>query len=313
MFMPRITHNGKLKSDGKQISVHFNSMLDILEFDTSLIDEQFSNRIIWKNYLIDNKRKCGTSDYLQWYGPGNKSCKDVIDKAIYGNLEGLKITEQYKTQLKGIIPPNTALNMARTRTKRKAVKGYQGDELDIHKVYQGNLDKAWTYRKKIEQEQKINLVNVVLDITAGYHIPCVNTFYRAAIAMMIIDELQKHGKSCKLTVCMSLLRAFNRGEQISTFSVVVKEYNQDLMPAKIAAICNVGFSRCVIFPLYHLCNYEVKTSYGTIINVSDYQPLHLKEEVEAGHSKFIFINQCNNLVEAKSVLLNTVKQMNLYN
>ena len=53
------------------------------------------------------------------------------------------------------------------KARRKVSKESQGDELDIHAVYAGNLDRAWRRTRKVASplgNSKSKRVRIVLDI-----------------------------------------------------------------------------------------------------------------------------------------------------
>jgi len=300
--MDIIAYNEKTKTR----SIHFDSIIDFMEHKFTGPNKTKAERYIKKDsYLRSGK-----------YGPSNTTVNDVFEHALLGDSEMLKDLESKCVQLDKVTNKNTTAYTQKIQTvKRKRVFADQGDELDIEKVYQGNLDTCWSRTERIVQDATHQLVTIFINIASSWKNPAEISFWRAAVALRLVEELQNAGKSVKIIIgggSRNLCR--NDKYEITTASFTVKEYNENITMERLAGMCHLGFFR--VFGFAALCAAELKVTehLGTPIytSVSENIPLQLKEDIDRGHTRMICVGLCDDVNGAKTELERCYRQLEKY-
>lgn len=303
-----------VKVRGDMIGVHFDSVTELLAYE---LPGDNPNRRGFKEYLSSTLTKSGNRDG-SWIGTTNKCNKDVIDHALLGDPQLYENLQGKIKQFRKAIGIET-VNYTQTikRPKRKRIQSDQGDEVDIHAVYQGRADKAWRSHVREIVEMKYPLVTIMVDIHDVAAYDCTDSFWRAAVAVHLADELQAAGKSVKIVVGGISQNALSSrvsidGRTINYLcdSIVIKNYNERLVPERLAAMTHLGFFRTFGFGAKSVQPYQL--SYGLGVSVDTTQkrfPVHLQEEVDAGHTKIVLIPRVRSLSGAIAAMGNAYKQM----
>jgi hypothetical protein len=202
-----------------------------------------------------------------------------------------------------------------SRRKRKRTMGEQGASVDMDRVWQGNLDRAWNQmRHVIKISTSPRNVGIFVDLGASAGVTAESLTWRGAVAVKLIDWLMKSGYSVSLYVgCCSIGNYYSKNSMASVHSVKIKDYQQQLSPEHVAAACSTGFYRTYLFKSI-LCEKEalqakVVTGLGRPMSHPDMMPQELIKDKAAG-ARIVRIDgnvTCES--SARSLALSILKQL----
>lgn len=132
--------------------------------------------------------------------------------------------------------------------RRRIVRSDQGDELDIHAVNRGALDKAWTVAKR-KAQMGTGLVRIAVDICGNAHVGAEQLKWRGVAALALSRAMSKAGYSVEIVAGQSGRGAFQRDMTLrGTITVTVKPRYSAIDTATLAAsVCLPGFFRYIGF------------------------------------------------------------------
>lgn len=285
-----------ISENENMVSIHFDSIIELMDANP----ESNFNRNRFNNIM--NLK----SDGQRW--DNGKSSKETINLALFGDSEiyqkSLPMMEKLdsytgKTELQRV-----------QKVKRIKFKSDTGDELDIHKIYQGNASQAWSKTKRIEIDSKHHLVTLFLNINGSAGTKFNDTIWRCAVITKLTNELQRAGKSVKVIVGGIVTRAMRGSRKNLSISINVKKYNETLSPERLAAMSNIGFYRVFGFAAKEFQDKIINGNGGQSITAcNSMMPIELKKEVEQGHTKSIFISGVTSEHEARQELKFVFNQM----
>ena len=143
-----------VKETDKMVSVHFDGVTDLLEFTPP----KKHKRDFYKS-IRDRTGKPA------WFGSSNKKASEVIEKALLGDSKLYETLQRNVAELDKLTGYHTkSYQQVIQHVRRKKIKGSYGDELDIHAVYQGRLDTAWTRTHRVEVDSVHHLVTLLIDL-----------------------------------------------------------------------------------------------------------------------------------------------------
>lgn len=278
------------------VSVYFNSILDLMDYAPVRNHNSF--------YFYMNKSREGL-------GPTDNNAKSVMNHALLGDdvlyekhlkdkvIELDKATGYYTTDYKQEIKA----------VKRKVKYTDFGDEIDIHKVYRGEIGTAWRKTERIEVDAKLHLVTLLIDIGGTHDWEVTDSLWRAAIAIKLVRDLEAAGKTVKIVIG-AIAHNVTKSNKIVGTSVVVKDYNQSLPLERLAAMCNLSFHRTATFAMRNCVEEKISSGLGASFDMTHRSmPWQLKDEEDAGHTKFVIIGRASSKRNAVSYLKNCYKQM----
>ena len=278
---------------GNFISVHFDNTTDLLDYKLPR-DYPKENHRTFKDNVMSGGKSGGS-----WLGPTVESPKDAIEKSLIGDHQLyrrylLPKIEKLRKEIKAEDIAQIVESPRRFRTFKNS-----GDELDIHRVYQGQLDKAWstTYHKK--EKREINLITLFIQIQGVALVDAKDTLWAAAVAVMLSDQLTKLGKSVKIIVGGASKSVTYKQHGICV-SATVKQYNERLTLERLAAMSHIGFYRTFGFGAKACQPYAVDPTLGRSYDMTpaDY-PLQLQDEIHRGHSNVILVPRAHSESAAK--------------
>lgn len=284
--------------NARVVSVHFDSIIELMDYDIRQI-RGIGSGCIEKFEQLVGRVGAGEAD-IGWLARTNKTHKDVIEHASIGDPELYDLVKQMSAAIDRETGKSTVAYMQEVhRPKRKLRFGDFGDELDIHKIYQGHSDAAWARRVRHPVMEKMSLVTLYVDIGGNSRMIADESLWRAAVAVKLADDYSAAGKSVKIIVGSTASGALAASSQLITQSIVVKHYNERLPLERLAAMCHLGFHRTFSFAGRHCQPMKVCPTYGTSIHVTDeILPIGLREEIAEGHTKVIIVPRCTTLTEA---------------
>jgi hypothetical protein len=300
----KTSHNGLVKESDKLVSVHFDSIIEFLDYKCTN-----SNERRFKEYT---KESSGRG--VAWLGKTNNNAKDVINHALGGDQKMcddlIRKIDQFKS---AIGAERTDYSAPIRKVKRKRIKSDFGDAIDIHKVYQGQLDQAWDRMVRIEADRISPLVTICIDLCGSAMEDCSSSYWRAAVALHLSDELQAAGKSVKIVVAMASDGAMTNSKKRMSTSIVIKEFNQQVNIERIAAMTHFGFLRTFMFGIMCVQDYITCSSLGCPVDITEKNmSLHLQEEVDAGHVKLLHVGRVKNQSGAEAELKKLYKTIGDY-
>jgi hypothetical protein len=132
-----------------------------------------------------------------------------------------------------------------TDVKRRRCRGSEGDELDIHRVWCGKFDQAWS-RTHRAQTTAPKHMQVIMQIGALANVDSESMFWRGAACVAIVDALEEAGYSVEILGYSRAAGVYDNDESVITFPI--KAYEQPLSISDVASTCCLaGFHRHYIF------------------------------------------------------------------
>ena len=293
-----------VKENETKISIMLDSLVELLDMECPSSNQSNKNRFNkFKNQIRSNG----------WYGPTCDSAKEIIDNALLGDKY---LYEKYlipKIKLLGDSQDVKDSEQSIQIVKRKRTRGSQGDELDIHRVYQGQLDKAWSKSIRVEVAQKFHLVTLLIDYGGNSSESATNSLWRTAVVVRLAEELERAGKSVQIIASFACTGSSISHNKMLSSSLMIKKYNEKLSMERLAAMSHIGSFRVFGF-LGIVCQEEQATSdlgYDSGVSIEN-MPIHLQEEIDGGHMKVVIIGRASDIHSAKQKLADAYKQMDYF-
>jgi hypothetical protein len=284
-------------TDDNLVSVHFDSIVDYM--NTSPCPENA------ELYAKLTSRTTTSAAYLRgWYGPNATTYQEVTNLGLIGDKELFNSLQDKIDKLREALGMHKRDYSASIKEKRRIrERASQGDELDIHSVYQGRLDVAWGRTRRIEMDQETKLVTLLIDNEDNANVNAEDTLWRAAVSVLLTEELEAAGKSVRIITYGASSGSFLGSRKNCTVTITIKDYNTSLSLDRLAAMTHIGFGRGPGFAAMAMQPYKVHRHLGGSVRYSDRLiPLQLKPEIEKGHTKVIYLGKANRLFQATDIL-----------
>lgn len=152
-----------------------------------------------------------------------------------------------------------------TDIKRRLIQDDHGDEIDIHKVYGGDLDHAWS-RKSRKQRFAPPVITLVAPIGGNCSKTPEELFWRGAAVAKLCDLLSTAGYNVEIIASCCAYGLVGSGDKRSLYGdiVQIKESSQPLDLAGVAStICYPGFMRFAMFKAMASAPFRMGSHYGT--------------------------------------------------
>lgn len=184
----------------------------------------------WKDSQLRGFLRSQTDD--TWYGA--PSGEEAADRAVRGWAEGAERVRQMLADVEAPTPVSV---------KRKLRRGDQGDELDIHAVYRGALDRAWSRRQRTHHRSRMT-VRLALQVGGSKTMVADEMFWRGAAIAKLTEVLEDAGYGVEVVCAESTLQRSNVIHQL----FVLKDAGSPLNLDQLAGVvCNAGFFRTWCF------------------------------------------------------------------
>jgi hypothetical protein len=229
---------------------------------------------------------------------GARSIPELCDKVDNGWPE---MEEIMNHMLAGIDPPPSEIRPEVNR-RRKRVRAAFGNELDIHAVNQGRMDRAWDATRVIELETVGNkLVHIVVNMSASASVAVEAGLWRGAAVMRIFDVLQRMGKSVAISGDFASRGMFDIVGGMA--SIRLKAYGEPLRSDRLAAAVTLGFGRSFLLRKAVDSHPTRKAVFGRGQTVDDYSLwTQAAEQDKANGGAVVVIGQCFNKSQAQQVV-----------
>lgn len=171
---------------------------------------------------------------------GADSPKEAMERVTKGWPEGaqraLSMTDGMDAE-----PPESI--------KRRMQKADQGDELDVHSVYRGDLNRAWTRRHRSPMRSRLT-VRLVARIDGSFVVNAETLFWRGAAVLKLSDMLEAAGY--RVEIVGAQYTNVGGGDHGIIDSFIVKGAGDPLDVELVAGvICNAGFYRTYGFRAHY--------------------------------------------------------------
>lgn len=218
--------------------LHFASVSD-LRHDASLPCKHERNAERIASYL-DGRNHDGNA--MKWYGIDG-GAPAVLKALVNGYPEGEAKVEAFHNEIVASLP--RALGHHRAKQH-----GEFGDELDIHSVYRGALDKAWT--SSVRRIRKgTGILRLVIDIGGNANTSASELQWRGVTGMSLAEVMTKAGYSVEIVAAQAVANPAQRGsgKQFNAImSCVIKPRSSQVDKGLLAAtVCLPGFFRVLGF------------------------------------------------------------------
>ena len=222
-----------------------------------------------EEYRSAMDRGAGAKDWFGCDGP------DTVNKYIHeGWPGGLKRIAAMRAKMTQSIP-------LFRKARRRPYRSDQGDELDIHAVRSGNLDRAWRRMTKRHGRGsgKSRKVRVVMDI--GGHAGCSadDLFWPPAASLALCGRLVHLGYAVEIVASFAVDGFVRKPHQTGVFECVVKSFDRPYNPESFAILALSGLFRTHGFGV--LYSVERRTCYGLGHHVPAESVAHLFKRDDA--------------------------------
>lgn len=215
--------------------LHFASVSD-LRHDASLPCKHERNAERIASYLDGRNHDGGE---MHWYGI-NGGAPAVLKALVNGYPEGEAKVEAFHNEIVASLPRA----LGHHRAKRR---GEFGDELDIHSVYRGALDKAWT--SSVRRIRKgTGVLRLVIDIGGNAHTRADELQWRGVAGMSLAEVMSKAGYSVEIVAAQAVGTPDRDNKINAIMSCVIKPRSSQVDKGLLAAtVCLPGFFRVLGF------------------------------------------------------------------
>lgn len=233
----------------------------------------------------------GEGGAMRWWGA--KSFGDVQDKIANGWPE---LRERLLKMMEGIeleLPMFPSLQNVR---RRKRVRDEFGDELDMQRVWSGQLDTAWARPVRTQrQSMSTKRITLAFDITANAIVNNDMAMWRAALCTLLVDSLARAGRIFEIWVVDSTSNPFawssgNRPMRLWS-AWCVKRTADPIVLDRLCGMVSVGFMRTAGFMAMGAGSWEPNTGFGSALNTG--LPATLRERQAEGEA-VLRIGECYN-------------------
>jgi hypothetical protein len=190
--------------------------------------------------------------------------------------------------------------MTHTR-RRKMTRGDHGDSIDMQKVWNGDMEHAWSRPVKVERLVINNKrITLAFDVTANGYVTNEMAMWRAALCMLLVSSLTKAGRTFEIWVTDSTSHPFEREYSANPANATptqlwtawcVKRTSDPVVMDRLCSMVSVGFMRCMGFAAEAAGPWKVTSSFGGALNRG--LPHTLRERQKAGEC-VVRIGECYN-------------------
>lgn len=166
--------------------------------------------------------------------------------------------------------------------RRKRMRGPDGDSLDIHRVNNGDLDRAWHTTKR---EPRLVHAGGKITLAVNYTVSAKQLpdeiFWRGALVAFLTDALERTGRRVQIVAhdhVYHFTEKLNSSYELCN-SITVKHFHQPMTLDKIMSTCAyIGFSRTIGFKAILLQPEVCRYSLGKVMRDSKLLPKVIQDE-----------------------------------
>lgn len=224
-----------------QYVIHYESLEDLVNDKpkSSMNEKRLRQRVTHGEFRGPN-----------WYGLGANDISEFEAKVNEGWPE-LLADVKAKAATLGLSPETLPVAITQA-TRRKRVRTDNGSELDIHAVYQGAIDRAWSNTKREIHNVRRKSAHVYVNIGGLGAESALSSIWRAACAYKVCEMLQKAGYTVEITVGATAQDVYQGIGNVHT-SYTAKPSNMPLDLSRLAMQSCLGWHRVYNFRA-RICN-----------------------------------------------------------
>jgi len=247
--------------------------------------------------LASTKR--GTSTYCSrdWLGTSNL---DKLDRYVTDGWPEME--DRMNEMLTNILPEPAELRPEINRKRRRVKRGF-GNEVDIHAVNQGRMDRAWD-ATVVEEVPTVGnkLVHININLGASAGVAFDTGLWRGAAVMRVYDVLMRMGKSVAISGNYASYQSF-KGGRSGMASCRLKAYGEPLRTDRLAAMVTLGFMRHYLMDRGLDAHKTLKPGYGRGYPIDDYKLWTRAAELDKENGgAVVSIGQCFDRRQAQDVV-----------
>lgn len=185
-------------------------------------------------------------EMMQWLGA--PTAREAMERATKGWAEG---AQRALSMMDGVdVEPPESI-------KRRTMRADQGDELDVHSVYRGDLNRAWSRRTRSPMRARLT-IRLVARIDASFTASAESLFWRGAAVLKLTDMLEAAGYRVEIIGGQYFSRVDSSTDHAMLTSFTLKDAGAPLDVEQVAGVlCNAGFFRTFGFRSAYACSSHV--------------------------------------------------------
>jgi hypothetical protein len=172
---------------------------------------------------VTKRYEYSRSEAQQWFGADSQN--QYEDRLKHGWGEGVDKLREIAT--KEIQP--TSLRKKRTRSD-------QGDELDIHAVYRGDLSRAWSKSKRQHKLGGMRSIALVCNLSCSWKVNASDLFFRGASVLKLCEALCEAGYSVSIYGATGAIKIGRSNEFSMAQFVEIKSEDHALDTSALASL-----------------------------------------------------------------------------
>jgi len=228
---------GKLESPntvGKVMTVEYTPQHFVLIDDKKWASPRNAKR--HSNRLAKDPHETAEYD-TKYYGEGIHSADDIRSITRDGWQEGVDMVRDLSAEVADLVPQPVA-------PRRRAKRGDFGEEIDMARVYSGQIDTAWRYMGR-DRLFGPRVISMDVDVCYNAGVNAKDLFWAGATAVVLVDLLEAAGYRVEL---YSTAASKNYTDNATLSRILAKRADDPLDLANIAGlVCHPA-----TFRWYHL-------------------------------------------------------------
>lgn len=174
-----------------------------------------------------------------WYGMAG-GFKEVEATIKAANVkDSIKLVENFMAALSAKLPRAEGI-------RRQIRRGDSGDDIDIHAVNRGNMDRAWTSSRRTVK-RGTGLLRIVVDVGGNSITNAERLAWRGVAGAALAGVTSKAGYAVEIVAGFAI-RKFKRDGSMLVSTTVIKPYNAAANTALVAStVCLSGYLRTLGF------------------------------------------------------------------
>lgn len=223
--------------NGQEYHVWFDSMEELRKQIVKMQSRRNADR--WSEILYRGR----SSD---WFGMG-MGTRDALQAVEDGCPELLQQVKPLVEILRASVPLDGTESVMVEVRRRKRHRSDYGDTLDMHRVWSGELDRAWERPvREVRLSATQRYASIYVDNGILRDVKPRQTLWRAAVAMLIADVLTRMGINVEIWAGASGFDTYTGEHGSAKFrwsGVRAKEYTQPLNEERVCAVMHAMFHR----------------------------------------------------------------------
>ena len=210
---------------------------------------------------------------------GCKNAETVERHFKQGWPELLNRLQPMAEQLRVALPLDEVTAVQIETRRRKRHRSDYGDTLDMHRVWSGDIDRAW---ERPIKERRLTpterYASVFIDSGANAGTSADETLWRAATALVLVDVLTRMGINTEVWAGNSNANCYHHGPVQMWCGVRVKEYTQLLNEERLAVAAHVAMHRVYNFSMILAAPWTATVGLGRSVQNGLLKPLRDREQ-----------------------------------